>query len=166
MVYVGIESGCDQVLGKVTKGETYLSSRDALLKLHSAGIKTSVMILNGLGGRTLTRQHVLDTAALMNETQPHYLSTLIVSFPKGEHRFRRTFPEYQAMNRTELFTELYNLISHLSLERTIFRSDHASNWLPLKGTFPKDKQAMLSTLKMAIDAPESITLRPDYRRGL
>ena len=166
MVYVGIESGCDEVLAKVKKGETYLSSRDALLKLHSAGIKTSVMILNGLGGKTLSQKHVVDTAALMNETQPHYLSTLVVGFPKGEERFREAFPEYDAMDRTELFTELHDFISHLSLERTIFRSDHASNWLPLKGTLPKDKKAMLTTLKMAIEAPESIALRPEYMRGL
>ncbi len=166
MVYVGIESGSDEVLARVKKGETYLSSKNALQKLHDAGIKTSVMVLNGLGGQTLSQQHISDTAALMNETQPHYLSTLVVSFPRGEARFRDAFPDYVAMNRTELFSELHDFIAQLSLQRTIFRSDHASNWLPLKGTLPKDQQAMLANLKMAIDSPESINLRPEYMRGL
>ena len=91
MVYVGAESGDDAVLAAVNKGETYASTRDALDKLGAAGISRSVMILNGLGGQSLSEQHADNSARLMNETQPEYLSTLVVSFPLGEERFRSAF---------------------------------------------------------------------------
>lgn len=85
MVYVGCESGDDKVLECVKKGETFDSSKDALLKLKAAGIKSSVMILNGMGGRKFSKQHAVNSARLMNETQPEYLSTLVVSFPMGKN---------------------------------------------------------------------------------
>ena len=83
MVYVGAESGDDEVLEKVNKGETFASTLSALTKLGEAGITRSVMILNGLGGRSLSAQHADQSAALMNATQPEYLSTLVVSFSTG-----------------------------------------------------------------------------------
>ena len=74
LVYVGAESGDDEVLARVNKGESFATTREALEKLQEAGIKRSVMILNGLGGQTLTRQHALNSAALMNAAQPEYLA--------------------------------------------------------------------------------------------
>lgn len=79
MVYVGCESGDDEVLRRVNKGESYDSSRDALNKLGAAEITRSVMILNGLGGTELSAQHAIHSAQLMNDTQPEFLSTLVVS---------------------------------------------------------------------------------------
>ncbi|MEN8670355.1 MAG: radical SAM protein, partial [Ketobacter sp.] len=79
MVYVGCESGDDEVLGYINKGETFASSRAALVKLKQAGIQSSVMILNGMGGRRFSQQHAINSARLMNATQPEYLSTLVVS---------------------------------------------------------------------------------------
>ena len=76
------------MLARVNKGETYASSR-ALDKLGQAGITCSVMILNGLGGTVLSDQHADNSARLMNEAQPEF-STLVVSFPQGEARFRET----------------------------------------------------------------------------
>ena len=124
------------------------------------------MILNGIGGKTLSHQHVQDSAKLMNETQPHFLSTLVLSFPKGQKRYRIGFPDYEPLNQRELFQELHDFIYLLSLDRTIFRSDHASNWLPLKGTLSKDKNDLLNTLKIAIEQPSMVQLRPDSIRGL
>ena len=91
MVYVGAESGDDQVLASVQKGETFDSTCDALNKLGKAGITRSVMILNGLGGKVLSQQHADNSARLANATQPEYLATLVVSFPKGEDRLRGGF---------------------------------------------------------------------------
>ena len=96
-VYVGVESGDDEVLARVNKGETFASALDALQKLGEAGIKRSVMILNGLGGQALWQQHAANSAALMNAVQPEYLSTLVVSFPKGEERFRAGFPGWEPL---------------------------------------------------------------------
>lgn len=167
MVYVGCESGDDKVLECVQKGETFETSKDALLKLKAAGIKSSVMILNGLGGSKFSAQHAINSAKLMNETQPEFVSTLVVSFPMGEERFKAGFDgDYQALTQAELFTEIKTLIEHFELEGTVFRSDHASNYLVLKGTLGQDKQAMLNKIDLALNQPGSIPLRQEWQRGL
>lgn len=165
MVYVGCESGDDKVLECVQKGETFETSKDALLKLKAAGIKSSVMILNGLGGRKFSAQHAMNTARLMNETQPEFVSTLVVSFPVGEERFRAGFKgDYEPLEQNDLFHEIRTFISHLELKDTVFRSDHASNYLVLKGDLGADKQAMLNQIDLALKG--AIPLRQEWQRGL
>lgn len=166
MVYVGAESGDDQVLAAVQKGETFDSACDALNKLGNAGITRSVMILNGLGGKALSAQHADNSARLANATQPEYLATLVVSFPKGEQRLRNGFPGWEPLDQHELFVEMERFLSALDLRRTVFRSDHASNWLVLKGTLGADKDRLLQQVRQAIAAPEAARLRPAWARGL
>lgn len=166
MVYVGAESGDDQVLAAVDKGETYETTCEALDKLGTAGITRSVMILNGLGGKALSTQHAENSARLANATQPEYLSTLVVSFPQGEARFRAGFPGWAPLDQHELFVEMACFLSGLELKRTVFRSDHASNWLVLKGTLGADKERLLTQVRQAIAAPETAHLRPAWARGL
>jgi len=166
MVYVGAESGDDQVLAAVNKGETFASTCEALDKLGAAGISRSVMILNGLGGKTLSMQHAENSARLANATQPEYLATLVVSFPLGEARFRAGFPGWEPLSQHELFVEMERFLSVLDLKRTVFRSDHASNWLVLKGTLGADKERLLQQVRQAIAAPEAAHLRPAWARGL
>jgi hypothetical protein len=96
LAYVGAESGDDEVLRKVNKGETFESTRDALDKLGAAGITRSVMLLNGLGGPTLSHAHAENSARLANATQPEFLATLVVSFPQGEATLSREFPRMGA----------------------------------------------------------------------
>jgi radical SAM superfamily enzyme YgiQ (UPF0313 family) len=166
MVYVGAESGDDQVLAAVDKGETFETTREALDKLGAAGITRSVMILNGLGGKALSMQHAENSARLANATQPEYLATLVVSFPQGEERFRAGFPGWEPLDQHELFVEMERFLSGLELKRTVFRSDHASNWLVLKGTLGADKVRLLEQVRLAIAAPEVAHLRPAWARGL
>ena len=164
MVYVGAESGDDAVLSAVAKGETFDSTRDALDKLGRAGITRSVMILNGLGGRQGSRQHAEQSARLLNATQPEYLATLVVSFPLGEERLRAGFPGWEPLRPVELFEEMEIFLSGLDLRRTVFRSDHASNWLILKGTLGADKARLLAEVRQAIAGQAA--LRPAWARGL
>lgn len=166
LVYVGAESGDDVVLEKVRKGETLETTRDALLKLGAAGITRSVMILNGLGGSTLWQQHADNSARLINATQPEYLATLVVSFPKGDERLRSGFPGWEPLSQHALFVEMERFLAGLELERTVFRSDHASNWLILKGTLGADKERLLAQVRAAIAHPEAARLRPAWARGL
>jgi len=166
LAYVGAESGDDAVLAKVNKGETHASTREALDKLREAGIKRSVMILNGLGGRVLSDQHADNSARLANETQPEYLSILVVNFPKGELRFRAGFPEWEQLPERALFEELQRFLGKLELERTVFRSDHVSNRLVLKGNLGRDKPRLLEELRRAIERPEMAPLRPLWRGAL
>ncbi len=166
LAYVGAESGDDEVLRSVNKGETCDSTVDALLKLREAGIGRSVMILNGLGGTVLSDRHADGSARLANAAQPEYLSTLVVSFPKGEERFRSGFPGWEPLGLDGLFREMERFLGRLELARTIFRSDHASNWLVLKGTLGADKERLLQQVRAAIERPQSATLRPAWARGL
>lgn len=166
MAYVGCESGDDEVLARVNKGESFDSSLSALDKLGQAGITRSVMILNGLGGQALSAQHADNSARLMNEAQPEYLSTLVVSFPMGEARFRQQFADYQPLTQLQLFTEIERLLQGLELQQTVFRSDHASNYLVLKGNLGRDKARLLAQVRSAIERPQQANLRQEWQRGL
>ena len=168
LMYVGCETGDDELLRFIDKGEDYQSSLSALTKIKAAGMKSSVMILNGLGGTELSAQHVKQSVALMNASQPDYLSTLVVNFPEnGEQRFAKNFNNrWIKMQQQELFAELYEMISTLELEKTIFRSDHISNSLVLKGVLGKDKQKMLDLITLAMNKPELVPLRPERKRVL
>ena len=166
MAYVGAESGDDAVLAAVSKGETFDTTCEALDKLGVAGITRSVMILNGLGGKALSAQHADNSARLANATQPEYLATLVVSFPQGEERLRAGFPGWEPLSQHELFVEMERFLSGLELKRTVFRSDHASNWLVLKGTLGSDKERLLQQVRQAISAPQAAHLRPGWARGL
>jgi radical SAM superfamily enzyme YgiQ (UPF0313 family) len=150
LVYVGAESGDDLVLKKVAKGETYASTLVALSKLKQAGIKTSVMVLNGLGGKRYSEQHAINSARLVSEAQPEYLSTLVLTM-RDQQRFLEGFDnDYEPMSQLELIQEMQLFIQNCELENSLFRSDHASNHLVLKGVLGKDKEAMLHRIELAL----------------
>lgn len=167
LFYVGCESGDDFVLGRVSKGETFASSLAALRKIKAAGAKSSVMILNGMGGRRFSEQHAVNSARLMNAAQPEYLSTLVVSFPAGMDRYQAGFDgAFEPLDQPGLFREMRLLLDALELRNTIFRSDHASNYLVLKGTLGRDKQRLLQLVDTALAHPGAVPLRPEWARGL
>ena len=167
LFYVGCESGDDFVLERVRKGETFASSLTALRKIKAAGARSSVMILNGMGGRRYSEQHARNSARLMNAAQPDYLATLVVSFPAGMERFAAGFDgAFEPLDPAGLFQEMLWLLEELDLEHTIFRSDHASNYLVLKGTLNRDRERLLAIVRQALERPGSVPLRPEWLRGL
>jgi radical SAM superfamily enzyme YgiQ (UPF0313 family) len=167
LYYVGCESGDDLVLERISKGENFNSSLAALKKIKAAGAKSSVMILNGMGGTKYSEQHAINSARLMNAAQPDYLSTLVISFPQGVERYQAAFQgEFTALDQPELFQEMRILLNELELEQTIFRSDHASNYLILKGTLGKDKQRLVKMVDTALSNPDAMPLRAEWQRGL
>ena len=167
LFYVGCESGDDLVLERVNKGENFETSLAALNKIKAAGSKSSVMILNGLGGKRYSEQHAVNSARLMNLAQPEYLSTLVVSFPAGPERYQAGFNgQFEALDQPGLFQEMFWLLNALELKNTIFRSDHASNYLVLKGTLNRDKPRLLEKVRKALESPGAVALRPEWMRGL
>jgi radical SAM superfamily enzyme YgiQ (UPF0313 family) len=159
VIYVGAESGDDAVLQRIDKGETYATTANALLRARAAGIKTSVMILNGIGGRRFSEQHALASARLVNETQPDYLATLVLTFYKGAERVVAGFDgEFEELDTVELCREMRVLLGATELDSTIFRSDHVSNHLVMKGVLGKDKSRLLQQIDESIayfnDHPE------------
>jgi len=167
MVYIGLETGDDELLKKINKGETYQSSLDGCLRAKEAEIKLSVMILNGLGGVQLSHQHAVHSAELVNQIQPEYLSTLVLSFPLGLDQFKKRFDgEFTPLHTGELLQEMGVLLSTTDLAQTVFRSDHASNYLVLRGQLNRDKEKLIQTIQLALSDPEHAPLRQEWQRGL
>ena len=151
LLYIGIESGDDELLRLSNKGETFNSTVDGIQKAHKAGIDTSIMIINGLGGRKYSKQHALHSAEIINQVQPKFLSTLTLSTPFGLEHFQQKFNgNYEEQSVQELIEELRTFIEHLTTENTIYRSDHVSNNLVLKGTLSKDKERLLREIDGAL----------------
>ena len=158
LLYIGIETGDDDLLKLINKGETFNSTVEGILKAHNAGIDTSIMIINGLGGKEYTEQHALNSAEIINAVNPKFLSTLTLSLPYGLDHFRNRFDgDYQQQTIVELFEELKLFIENLKVKNVIYRSNHVSNNLILKGTLSKDQNELIDLLNLAIqNTPENI----------
>ena len=169
LLYIGIESGDDELLGLVQKRETSQTSAEGILKAQQAGIDVSVMVLNGLGGRKYSQQHAMNTATLINQVNPKFLSTLTLSLPLGLQHYQARFKgEYIPQTIVELAQELKLFIELINIKDTIFRSDHVSNNLVLKGILSRDKDELVSLIQAAIETIDDRLyprLPPDSGRG-
>ena len=162
LIYVGAESGDDSVLSHIDKGETFDSTATALIRAQIAGIKTSVMVINGIGGKAYSEQHALESARLVNQVQPNYLATLVLTFYRDKQKVINGYNDnFTELNTAELCREMELFIGATELEKTIFRSDHISNHLILKGVLGKDKPTMLTQIRQA---GEYFEQHPDYQR--
>ncbi|MEI7900552.1 MAG: radical SAM protein [bacterium] len=142
-LYVGIESGDEELLRKVGKGETAAGMCEAVQRAQAAGLKGSVMVLLGLGGREGSARHAEATAAILNRMQPRLLSALRLVDVPGTAMYKG----YQTVSEYEAVSELVCLLRGLELEKTVFRANHTSNPVPLEGRFPKDRDALISLLE-------------------
>ena len=166
LLYVGIESGDSKVLECIQKGESFETTINGLNKSKLSGMESSVMIINGVGGKLLTKQHAVNSAKVLNETQPKYASTLVLTAHKGmEHFQNRYLGEFIELEQKELFQEMKLFLTELNLNETIFRSDHASNHLVLKGVLNKDKERFLHQIEEVLGYENHPSLRQGYRGG-
>ena len=165
LIYIGLESGSQDILSHCRKRSRVREMIEAVNKAAIAGIKSSVIVLLGLGGVKYSREHVKGTIEALNLMQPRYLSFLslmvIPGTPLAEEVKKGDFKE---LSPIELLKESYDIIKGLKLNKTIFRSNHASNHLPLEGVLPKDKIKLLNTLESAVNG--NLRLRPEILRGL
>jgi radical SAM superfamily enzyme YgiQ (UPF0313 family) len=165
LIYIGLESGCQDVLDLCRKRSTADEMIEAVKRAGMAGIKSSVIVLLGLGGKEHSEKHVRDTIKALNKMQPRYLSFLSVMLIPGTPLYKECREKrFRELNSHELLAEAHGIIKGLELEKTIFRSDHASNHLSLEGRFPQDKNKLLNILDLAIR--NKIHLRPEFSRGL
>jgi radical SAM superfamily enzyme YgiQ (UPF0313 family) len=167
LYYLGIESGHDEVLRWMDKGVTAEEMIDCGRKVHDAGVKLSTMVLLGAGGRQLSLEHARESARVVNAIGPRFLSTLVMtpvpSTPLWEYDRRG---EFEKLTPVELASELRAFIADLALAGTVFRSNHASNYLALAGTLPKDKDRLLQALDAVLAEPDDAPFRPEWVRGL
>jgi radical SAM superfamily enzyme YgiQ (UPF0313 family) len=166
MFYVGIESGNDALLKKVTKGATSKGIIQSCQRAKQHGYILSCMVILGLGGKTYTKEHIRDTATIISEIAPDYLGALTLVLENGIYNeFMTKFGEpFTALNDIEILEELERLILDFNPVRpVIFRANHASNVYSFAGTIPEDKDKLLSLIRELKLRPEM--LKPKiYRR--
>lgn len=154
LIYYGIESGSFEVLKKIKKPISQKKMIDSLNKANEADIKTSVTVILGLAGEEYSREHILETAKLLNQVEVTYLSTLqLMLHSHTKEKFEKNFGgEFVELDDIEMLKEQKLFIENLDVKNcVIFRSNHVSNALPLKGTLPKDKNNLLNTLNIIIN---------------
>jgi hypothetical protein len=147
MVYVGIESGDDEVLRLVDKRSTADEMIEGCLKAKEAGIALSLTVILGLGGPARSRQHARETARVLNAIGPEYAAALTLMIEPRVPMFQEVVgdPDFRELSVAETLSECRELIACLETEGTEFRSNHASNWLALKGRLTADKTRLLAT---------------------
>lgn len=167
IIYLGLESGSDEVLRRVGKGSTAAEMIAAVGKAKRVGIRVSVIALMGLGGTELSAQHAEETGRVVSAMDPNYLSMLTLMLVPGTELHRQwESNEFQLMEPLDLLRELRQVIFHLEgLSRCVFRTNHASNYLPLAGTLSRDKENLLAAIDAAL-ARGPAALRPEGWRAL
>ena len=167
LVYFGIETGDNIVLKKITKGVSKEDMIIALNKIASVGIKTSATVILGIAGKKYTIEHIKNTTDIVNATKLTFLSTLELSIGDDvKEKFHKHFDDFIALEDIEMIDEQRRFIEQLNPTNTvIFRSNHASNSLHLKGNLPKDKERLLSELRIVDEIGEE-ALIPKYFRSL
>ena len=165
MVYMGLESGCDEVLKLMRKG--HMSDEIVAMgqKVRRNGIALSVTAITGLGGPELLDQHAIETAKAFNAMNPEYIGMLTLMVEPGTPLYDWVRDgKFQLLTQPQVLRETRLLVENLDSPGSVFRMNHASNYLVLKGTLNQDKEVMLRT----IDAAEHdlSRLRPEEWRGL
>ena len=159
MLYLGIETGSDIILKKITKGATSATIIRACRKAIETGFTLSCIMILGLGGRNYSKEHIKETARVVNEASPHYLGTLTLILETGvKEEFLTKFDEpFHEINDEEALAELHDLVEQINVkENMVFRANHGSNAYNIAGTFPDEKEIMLRKISWYKDHPEQI----------
>ncbi len=167
IIYIGLESGSDKVLKRVNKGATVRGIIQAVTKAQDNGIKVSVIALLGLGGTLLWKEHAIETGKAISAMNPRFFSVLTVMVVPGTLLHEQMIHgDFELPEPLEMLHELRLMLEHTDVKKgCIFRTNHASNYLALAGTLPRDKSRLLEEIDEALSAGES-NLRPEELRCL
>ena len=166
MLYLGIETGSDILLKKVTKGATAKTIIKSCKKAKDAGFTLSCMVILGIGGSKYSSENARETAKVISEVKPDYVGALTLYLENGiKDEFLTKFDEeFIRISDSEAIDELEELISGIDVnDKVVFRANHGSNAYNVAGTFPEDKQAMLDKITWMKEHPEVV--RPQGLRG-
>lgn len=146
-LYLGLESGDEETLLRVKKGETAAAMAAACGRAQDAGLRVSVMVLLGLGGRERRDEHASATAVALNRMQPRLLSVLrVIPVPGTELHRQVERGSFMPVTEHQAVAELRAMVAKLELQNTVFRANHTSNVFPLEARFPRDKPRLLAEL--------------------
>lgn len=167
IVYLGLESGSDEVLRRIHKGITAAEMIEAVHQLKRAGIRASIIAILGLGGTELSLEHAEATGRVVSAMDPEYLSMLTLMLVPGTPLDRQWQSRaFELPEPAGLLQELRCVVEHLNgLTRCVFRTNHASNYLPLAGTLSRDKAHLLAAIDESMRRGRS-ALRPEAWRAL
>lgn len=165
LLYIGVESGSNEVLNAVSKG---CSADELLLALHkakAAGLSLSTMIISGLGGQSHWREHAIESARLLSAVEPDFISLLTLMLePRTPLREAHDSGDFKPLTAVGVLEETLLFLENLEVSQGLFRSNHASNYLSLSGTLPQDKGLLIEKLRsFLIDGGR---LKPEACRGL
>ena len=163
MVYLGLESGSDEVLKLMTKGFTADQIVEGGLKAKRAGMQLSVTAIAGLGGKKMTKEHAEGTARALSAMNPDYVGVLTLEIHEGTPL--QEWVEngsFELLDSTEVLEETRSLVEKLDCPGCVFRMNHASNYLMLGGTLNEDKDSLLKQIDAALAGQTK--LRPEWSR--
>lgn len=148
LLYMGIESGSDKILLQINKGVTAKEIVVAGQKAIEAGMQLSVTLISGIGGTVNYRDHAIDSAKVISEINPHYVGLLTLMVEEDTEMYDKIkSSEMILLSPKEVMLETYEFISNLEVSDCLFRSNHASNYVPLGGNLNRDKEKMLKELQ-------------------
>jgi radical SAM superfamily enzyme YgiQ (UPF0313 family) len=165
IIYMGLESGDDRVLRRVRKRDSSEGMVKAVIKARECGMLASVIVLLGLAGVEGSEDHALKSAMAVSRMNPDYLSALTLMVVPGTPLYeQQEAGMFELPSQMGLLSELRIFLNHCDVEECVFRTNHASNYLPLKGILSRDREDLLGIIDDAIQRPE--LLRPEFMRGL
>lgn len=164
MVYMGLESGCDAVLKRMDKGHTAAQIIAAGQKARRSGLQLSVTAISGLGSRELWREHAVETAQAFNAMNPEYIGLLTLMVEPGTplEKWVREGSFY-VLKPVEVMQEMELFLQHIDSPGSVFRMNHASNYLTLKGTLNQDRERLLQQVRQGLAGRG---LKDEFLRGL
>ncbi len=165
LIYYGIETGSNLVLKKITKGVTQSEIISSLNRASDAGIKISATVILGIGGEKYSKEHIEETAEIINATKVNYLSTLQLGLEEDvKDNFYEHFSDFRPLDDFQLLQEQKRFLELLHpTNRVIFRSNHASNALHLSGTLPRDKDRLVNELDYALEIGQGAFIPNEFR---
>jgi len=165
LLYIGPESGDDVTLKRIVKGASHDQHVVAAQRARAAGMRLSVIFLLGAGGIERSEEHARASARLASAMDPTFLSALTLTVVPGTPIDRlQTSGRFELPGVAELLGELRTLVAEAAPTDAIFRTNHASNYLPLAGRLPRDRDRIVATLDAALAGQTA--LRPEWSRGL
>lgn len=165
--YLGIESGSDPILKLVHKGVDSRQMVEAGQKIMATGLQLSTTVILGLGGTDRWEEHAGETAKVVSAINPTYLGALtLMVVPNTPLQKKIRNNEFALPDSRAILKELQLLLENVHLTGCVFRSNHASNYLPLRGTLNKDRDKLVNLIDTALKTPDRVPLRPEFSRGL
>lgn len=166
IIYIGAESGSDKVLKAIKKGATRAEIIAAIKKIEAAEIDSSVTFISGLGGIDDWEEHAIQSGTMISESEPSYVGLLTLMVEPDAPMYKDIKDgTFNFLSPLEVVVETKLLLENINVTKPcVFRSNHASNYISLKGTLPQDKQNMIEALE-AVMGREDL-LKSDYLRML